>query len=356
VADIMHRLGLLCLLLLSTSCQLFRTPTTYPDADGSVSGRSAVKVYFSTPDHEPKQAGNIADQLATTIRFARESVDVAAFELDNEVIIQALLEAKQRGLQVRLVTDSDYIQETGPTRLIAAGVPVVEDGRTAFMHNKFMVIDNKAVWTGSMNFTENCAYRNDNHGLLILDKSVAENYSTKFRWMFDGHKFGGKPNSSDEIPHPKVKLFDDTQLENYFSTHDNISEHITAEIQRATRSVHFLAFSFTHPQIGEAMFQAANRGVEISGVFEKSQAGGKSSLYPKMQSAGFPVWVDANPRNMHHKCIIIDGQIVIAGSYNFTTSAEKSNDENIVIIRNKNVALQFETEFCRVRDKAKSAE
>ena len=69
------------------------------------------------------------------------------------------------------------------------------------MHNKFMVFDRKAVWTGSMNFTENCAYHNDNNGVYIEDAKLAENYTTKFGWMFEQHKFG--PAAEQVRPHPK---------------------------------------------------------------------------------------------------------------------------------------------------------
>ena len=54
------------------------------------------------------------------------------------------------------------------------------------MHDKFMVFDSAAVWTGSMNFTENCAYHNNNNnGIFIDDRNLAANYETKFTWMFE---------------------------------------------------------------------------------------------------------------------------------------------------------------------------
>ena len=69
-----------------------------------------------------------------------------------------------------------------------------------------------------------------------------------------------------------------------------------------------------------------------------------------MQKAGPPieVYTDANPKNMHHKVIVIDGKKTIAGSFNFSTNADKSNDENLVIIHNPEVSKLFEEEFQRI--------
>ena len=71
-------------------------------------------------------------------------------------------------------------------------------------------------------------------------------------------------------------------------------------------------------------------GVEVSGVFEKTQTAAGHSAYAKLREARLPVYLDGNPRNMHHKVIVIDGEIVVVGSFNFSESADKSNDENLL--------------------------
>jgi phosphatidylserine/phosphatidylglycerophosphate/cardiolipin synthase-like enzyme len=91
-------------------------------------------------------------------------------------------------------------------------------------------------------------------------------------------------------------------------------------------------------------------------LFEKSQTAGGYSQYGKLKALGLPVYVDANPRNMHHKVMILDGTTTITGSFNFSDSADKSNDENMLVIRNNAaVATQFTGEFQKVFDLAKSA-
>jgi phosphatidylserine/phosphatidylglycerophosphate/cardiolipin synthase-like enzyme len=317
-----------------------------------------LRVYFTRPGAAEEQQ-QIVKALTGYIRQAKDSIDVAAFELDNVAVTDALLDAVKRGVRVRLVTESNYLDEVGTQKLKAAGVPVIDDQRDgALMHHKFMVFDGQSVWTGSMNFTENCAYRNNNHGLLIEDARVAANYATKFAWMFDQRKFGGLPTRESRIPNPLVTLRDGTVVENYFSTHDRIAERVTERLHQARQSIHFLAFSFTHDGIGNAMIGRANAGLPVQGVFEKSQAVSSYSQYARFRSAGprVQVYLDGNSRNMHHKVIIVDGQTTVAGSFNFSDGADKQNDENVVIIQSESVAKRFEEEFQRVFGDAKKAD
>ncbi len=314
-------------------------------------GQGPVRVYFTKPGQSPDDPSNIALRLANYIDHTERTLDVCAFEVDNRVITDALVRATKRGVRVRLVTETNYLNESGVFALKAAGVPVVDDHRDgALMHNKFMVFDNAAVWTGSMNFTENCAYRNNNHGVYFDDAKLAANYATKFSWMFEEHKFGSLPNRSARIPHPVVTLSDGTVVENYFSTHDHIANHVMETVDRAKQSIHFLAFSFTHDGIARSMVNRARARVEVEGVFEKSQASGGHTEYTRLRAFGPPVqvYLDANPRNMHHKVIVVDGETTVAGSFNFSDSADRQNDENVVIIHNREVSRQFEDEFHRV--------
>jgi phosphatidylserine/phosphatidylglycerophosphate/cardiolipin synthase-like enzyme len=72
------------------------------------------------------------------------------------------------------------------------------------------------------------------------------------------------------------------------------------------------------------------------------------TAYDRFRLAGLDVRLDGEPGLMHHKALIIDRRIVVVGSYNFTASAEKYNDENLLVIRDPEIAAQFLQEFRRV--------
>ncbi|MDI7275212.1 MAG: phospholipase D-like domain-containing protein, partial [Anaerolineae bacterium] len=106
------------------------------------------QVHFTTPrypDDESSHQGGIDQHLVGLIDAARESIDVAAYELDLETVSQALLRAKGRGVSVRVVTDTDNLEEEAIRQLKDGGIPVVADERGAIMHDKFVIVDGEYV-------------------------------------------------------------------------------------------------------------------------------------------------------------------------------------------------------------------
>jgi len=136
-------------------------------------------------------------------------------------------------------------------------------------------------------------------------------------------------------------------LGTYFSPKGGCAERIIYWINRANTSVHVLIYSFTLPNIAEALIDAKNRGVDVKIVFEKEQIS-QYSQYFRLASAGISVRNDTNPDYMHNKVAIIDGVIVMTGSYNWSSSAENSNNENLIIIKSADVAREYETVFYRI--------
>ncbi len=317
-----------------------------------------IEVYFSNtyannPSIGQKDALNIDRQLARFIGSARSTLDCAFFELESQRVADALIAAHLRGVKVRLVGDSDYEKNPEMHAVIAAGIPVVFDGRSALMHNKFAVADGASVWTGSFNATDNCAFRNNNNAVVIHSREFARNYRVEFAEMFERGEFG--PTSTANTPNSLVKV-GGADIYTYFSPEDDLPPKIIRFIRAAKRSVHFMAFSFTDSQIGDAMIARLNDGVEVEGVIEKRGAEGKGGEFPRLQKAGVKVLKDGNSYVMHHKVIIIDGLWTITGSYNFSASGARSNDENVVVIKSEAVAKKFESEYQRVKKMAQQAQ
>ena len=327
-------------------------PESRPDGrvNGPYASSSDVEVFFTTPGegHLP------AEKLAAFIRSAERTVDVAAFELESATIRDAILDAHAAGRQVRVVTDSNYKDEPDIKALQAAGVPVIDDQRSGLMHNKFVVIDEglpqAAVFTGSMNFTDNGVERNNNNVLILRSQALAENYGTEFREMFEDRSFGR--TSPDGVPHPDVTV-GHSRIETYFSAEGDVAGRVAEALATAQTSIRFMAFSYTHDDINAVVMDKMAQGVTVRGVFDNTQAGSKYSKYHDLKAAGADVRRDGNPRVMHHKVFIIDEKTVITGSFNFSASANKSNDENLLIIEDEAIAQQYLQEFKKVYGEAK---
>ena len=133
----------------------------------------------------------------------------------------------------------------------------------------------------------------------------------------------------------------------YFSPRGGCEDQIVCWIGRANNSIHVLIYVFTLDSIGDALIDASKRGVEVKVVFEKSQIS-RYSEYQRLRAAGIEVRNDTNPKLMHNKVLIVDGVIVITGSFNWSNNAENYNNENIVVIRSAYVAAKYEEEFERI--------
>ena len=134
---------------------------------------------------------------------ARVSLDIAAFELNNPLLTEAILAAAARGLRVRVVTDDEHGLRASDgliDQLQTAGIPVVDDGRSALMHNKFVLIDALSVWTGSMNLTVNGVDRHNNNLLELRSPEAVRRYQAEFDEMFAQGRFGPRSPQGETAP------------------------------------------------------------------------------------------------------------------------------------------------------------
>ncbi len=303
-------------------------------------------VYFTNPviPFDDVTTGGVEENLLWLIDNARYSIDAAMFEFNLQNVADALIAAHNRGVQVRIVYDDEHTEDDPQIEeLIDAGIPATPDERSALMHNKFYVFDRSIVWTGSLNFTENGVYRNNNNAIAILSPQLATNYTTEFEEMFGG-AFG--PTSPANTPYPGVDV-DGMWIETYFSPEDEVMNQLISLASEAEYSIHFMAFSFTDYDLAKVMIDRAAAGVEVSGIFESRGANTEYSECNTLLGEGIDVRLDGNPQTFHHKVIIVDGAVVATGSFNYSTNATESNDENLLLIHSPQVAALYEGEFTR---------
>jgi phosphatidylserine/phosphatidylglycerophosphate/cardiolipin synthase-like enzyme len=314
---------------------------------------------LSPPDNDPsKHRGSLDDKLVALIGRAARTVDVADYDFDLANVAQAMASAAKRGVRVRMVTDSDTLDNTRDAEvqaafatLSAARIPIVPDNRQPIMHNKFTVVDGEWVEMGSWNYTDGDTYHLNNNLAIFHSKELADNYTTEFEKMFVQQKFG--PTKPKGVPHPSLQV-GGMRMENYFAAEDGVAERVIQKINQAQHTIHFLAFSFTHDGMGRAMLDRHTAGAEVQGIFETTGSNTPFSEYGKMKRAGLDVYQDGNPYVMHHKVILLDDHVTIFGSFNFSDNADRDNDENLLIVDSPEFTAQFEQEYQRVLAIAKN--
>lgn len=307
------------------------------------------EVYFTVPSGDSGREtliGGLASVLIERLEEAQRSIWIAAYDLNHPALADALLQAKERGIELRMVAEGTNRAKFAT--LADAGIPVQYDERSALMHNKFIIIDDAEVWTGSMNLTENGLHRNNNHFLRFEQPEIIQAYQDEFEEMFAG-QFGRSSDASNDafIEHGSG------EITVHFIPEFAPQETLLAAVSRAEKSIRFLVFSFTLDELGELLIQEKDDGVDVQGVFDSRLARGTGSEYVPLYCRGIPVFLDGNPYTMHHKFFIIDDRWVLTGSMNHSLSGTRQNDENWLILKDEGLAAAFLAEYERVFERSR---
>ena len=129
-----------------------------------------------------------------------------------------------------------------------------------------------------------------------------------------------------------------TPVQVYFSPRGGAQDALVATIGQSKDSIFVQAYSFTSAPIAKALVDAAKRGVKIEAILDKSQRSERYTGATFLRNEGIPVYIDDKHAIAHNKVMILDGAIVVTGSFNFTKAAEEKNAENLLIIHNKEMA------------------
>lgn len=130
-------------------------------------------------------------------------------------------------------------------------------------------------------------------------------------------------------------------VEVFFSPNGGCTEAVVRELNRAKETVQVQAYSFTSLPIAKALVSAHRRGVKVQVILDVTQRGERYSSADFVAHAQIPTFIDARHAIAHNKVMIIDGETVITGSFNFTRAAEEQNAENLLVIHDPRLAAKY---------------
>jgi phosphatidylserine/phosphatidylglycerophosphate/cardiolipin synthase-like enzyme len=325
----------------------------------------------------PVELGAADDLERVIVDFvagARQTLDIAVQELDSEPIAQAILDARFRGVDVRVVLEQDYLctpklpdltprageDEAAARRramwgneegaksleanrrivgaLLRCNVDVKADYNPKIFHQKFIVRDfrkrataTSAILSGSANFTTTDCHRNLNHVVVFHDARICEEYAGEFAQiragMFGRGTHGRVPRAYNLGGVPVKVLF----------APDHTPElEIMKQMLKATKRVDFAIFTFAGSSgIDDAMIALAAAGRTVCGAVDPAQGVQKWAATHDLDKAGVSLFTPKRSAafgKLHHKLMVIDDATTIAGSFNYTAPANFYNDENIFVI------------------------
>ncbi|MEM7826968.1 MAG: phospholipase D-like domain-containing protein [Candidatus Aenigmatarchaeota archaeon] len=351
----MKKVHILIFVLISSSFAFVSHLTTTSNIIrfGTREENGNVSIFFCSSD-------NCENILNEFILSSDEFLYCALYKVNLDSFVDAILAQKERGVKIRIIIDDQAsIEESSKYNELKAilkeNIKTDVSRKSKYnnlMHNKFCVKDKRMVWTGSFNPTKEKSYDD----LIIINSSlISRNYLKEFEEMWN-NEFGDTKSKKTEFTHIILRntSFGDVEIRNYFCPEDNCKEHIINEIDRASKSIHFCLFSLTDNDTKTALIRARDRGVIVSGLFDRVQAGSKYSMFKWLKDNLVDVEIFNSPLFLHYKFFIIDNETVVTGSLNPTSSGYLYNDENLVILKNKEIARLFFNEYASLKNNSSS--
>ena len=334
----------------------------------------------------PKPLGAPDDLEKVIIDFisgANESLLIAVQEIDSMPIAQAIIDASWKGVRVKMILEQDYLRnkklpkpetaatvganitpaallklqwqdlgdKTPPinrrilTALLRNGVDAKADYNSKIFHQKFIVRDytrtskespTAAVLTGSTNFTHTGTHENLNNVIVFHDTRACEAYLREFQEIRSGNF--GRHTSGDDMS--VVFNLEGVPVRILFAPEHSPELEITKHMLKVSETLDFAVFTFSHSSgIDDTMLTLKEAKKTIRGVLDPMQGGqwwaATDYLHDKGIAVRFPDRAKFEPApfgKLHHKLMVIDQTVVVAGSMNFTKPANIYNDENVVIL------------------------
>ncbi len=131
----------------------------------------------------------------------------------------------------------------------------------------------------------------------------------------------------------------------HFSPQGGCTDAIIELIASAGKTVQVQAYSFTSTRIADALVAAARRGVSVEVILDKSHRTERFAAVDILARGGIRLSVDARHAIAHNKVLLVDGERVVTGSFNFTKAAEAANAENVLILNDPELAARYVENF-----------
>ena len=329
-----------------------------------------------------QSAADVAGQMAAFISRAKYRLDLAVYDcrLDEEAagpIREALQDRLDHGVQIRLIYDDsarkpqthdqfemiggDFAEVGTHERVEELGLPdhlirgIEGEG---LMHEKFIARDGEAVWTGSMNWTNDSMTRMENTIVSLVSPELTAFFERDFDQLWSTRQTlgsGAFRTSPTELCYAGQPALTDVDFSP--GQGELINEWVARRVARARRRIIFCSMLINSSKLLSALMQVLDeQSLELWGVYDKTQMEGVLRQWngqPQVQwkveavqrllreaeligKESLPYRPGRSHNFMHNKLLIVD-DTVITGSYNLSHAAQ-SNAENMLAIESRALA------------------
>ncbi len=336
---------------------------------------------------------NLDQRVIAALRQAKpgSTVYMSYYSISFAEYPRVFRELRDKGVEVRLnlyekeaVADYKKIDDD----LIAAGfdVELIPNLRNpngqASLHTKFTVVNDELIVTGSANLSASASLANHEHVVVVQSAELARRYRDEWdeqreaadamraamtdeereaynrAWQdpFPADWTTGSPSRASALSRELRRIDRRTSnperlVQTYFSPEDRLDAVCRRELLEAKRSVKVAMYTFLNG-LANTLVDLARRGVQVTVLADDHQQAMEYAQWVNGKLEGEPniQFVRANNHlglysSIHHKYAIVDDEVVLAGSYNWTGNATRYNDENLIVVRSRAIAARFAEDF-----------
>lgn len=307
---------------------------------GVLENSSLFKIYFCPQD-------DCLSAFTNSFEKATNAIDCALYDINEINLVNSLNNQAKNGIDIRIITDDEYLHRV-PFKQLDKKIKTHSDIKRGtrynnYMHHKFCIIDDNLTIISSANPTENGFYKNNNNILVIESQKIAKNFQEEFNQMFS-NTFG--INKKTRLHYQNITLINNNQkveIYNYFCPQDDCETAILNILNKSQKEIQFATFVLTLDSLEDLLLEKNSLNINITGVVERRTMNSQGSRVEKLAEE-FTIIFDNNPNSMHHKFFVVDETWVITGSMNPSNSGTKYNDENLIIIKNEQIAKLYKQE------------
>lgn len=285
------------------------------------------KVRIPTKLHPTElYANHLQDDLRMTfkeaISKAKRSICLIIYALTDNQLISTLRTKANQGIDVLVICDSEASKQS--LSKLGQNIKVISRKPKGIMHMKILVVDEVRAWIGSANMTTESLRFHGNLVLGFYQPQLCQFLIQKAQKMdqtFPCQNFhvGGQKMEFWTLPNEEGSL------------------RIKKMIDQAKKTIRVAMFTWTRTDFVESLISAQKRGVDVSVTMDRyAGKGANRYVLEKLAKANIPVSLSQGSALLHYKMMVIDDQILVNGSANWTKSAFTNNDDCFIVLENLN--------------------
>ena len=324
----------------------------------------SIQLYFGPANWGAPD--NLIDPIVQLISQAKKHIIIVTQQFSHPFLIESIIEAKSRGLNVQVVIERDYIKEQNavgdiwmmsganePGRqalvaLLRGAVDVRIERRSRLLHNNFVLIDPEdpkltCVASTSANLSPNDLHKNFNHLIVIKNPDVSAAFFSEFKAIW---------NDDLVSPHggsPLTREIDGYQVKIIFGPEHAPEMEVIKQIAKAKQSANFSVSSFSMTSgVDDAFLAILSSGISVTGLLDNSQINQSWTPTKSLEKNGAKLYVteDLLPSKLHHKMLLVDDFTIAIGTYNYSAAGARLNEEILIVLSvldtvNKNKFLAY---------------